>query len=272
MHDRRPRPGPRAGRRPAGRGPAATGSSRSAAGAWSTSPRRSPPRPAGGVRAMAVPTTLSGAEMTRGHRHARGVDESTPRVRPRSSSSIPRSPPRSRSPSSPRARSTRSATPSKARARCARTRSRRSPPTRPRGCSSAGWASEEPDRETLALGALLAGYVIDSTGPRPAPRARPDAGARRRRRPRPRQRGAAAAHDRRAGATRAGGDRGARRRRPNSPAACRRSPARRTATRSASTAPGSARPPTPPRRARSSPTRRPAADRDEILAIYEAAL
>ena len=27
-----------------------------------------------------------------------------------------------------------------------------------------GWASDEPDRETLALGALLAGYVIDSTG------------------------------------------------------------------------------------------------------------
>jgi alcohol dehydrogenase class IV len=37
---------------------------------------------AGGGRAMAVPTTLSGAEMTRGHRHARGVDEKTPRVRP----------------------------------------------------------------------------------------------------------------------------------------------------------------------------------------------
>ena len=34
-----------------------------------------------GARALAVPTTLSGAEMTSGHRHARGVDESTPRVR-----------------------------------------------------------------------------------------------------------------------------------------------------------------------------------------------
>ena len=29
---------------------------------------------------------------------------------------------------------------------------------------SEGWSGEEPDRETLALGALLAGYVIDSTG------------------------------------------------------------------------------------------------------------
>ena len=35
----------------------------------------------GGARALAVPTTLSGAEMTRGHRHAAGVDETTPRVR-----------------------------------------------------------------------------------------------------------------------------------------------------------------------------------------------
>lgn len=30
----------------------------------------------------ALPTTLSGAEMTRGHRHARGVDQTVPRVRP----------------------------------------------------------------------------------------------------------------------------------------------------------------------------------------------
>lgn len=30
----------------------------------------------------AIPTTLSGAEMTRGHRHARGVDQAVPRVRP----------------------------------------------------------------------------------------------------------------------------------------------------------------------------------------------
>src|SRR5215218_8673001 len=35
----------------------------------------------GGARAMAVPTTLSGAEMTRVHRHAEGVDERTPRQR-----------------------------------------------------------------------------------------------------------------------------------------------------------------------------------------------
>src|SRR5829696_3501078 len=34
-----------------------------------------------GARAMAVPTTLSGAEMTRGHRHAEGVPDATPRVR-----------------------------------------------------------------------------------------------------------------------------------------------------------------------------------------------
>ena len=34
-----------------------------------------------GARAMAIPTTLSGAELTRVHRHAAGVDEDTPRVR-----------------------------------------------------------------------------------------------------------------------------------------------------------------------------------------------
>ena len=37
-------------------------------------------------------------------------------------------------------------------------------PTRPPWPIAQGWASDEPDRETLALGALLAGYVIDSTG------------------------------------------------------------------------------------------------------------
>ena len=36
-----------------------------------------PPR-----RVAAAPTTLSAAEMTRGHRHAVGVDPATPRVRP----------------------------------------------------------------------------------------------------------------------------------------------------------------------------------------------
>jgi alcohol dehydrogenase class IV len=35
-----------------------------------------------GGRAAAIPTTLSAAEMTRVHRHAAGVDHSTPRVRP----------------------------------------------------------------------------------------------------------------------------------------------------------------------------------------------
>ena len=34
-----------------------------------------------GSRALAIPTTLSGAEMTRVHRHATGIAEDTPRVR-----------------------------------------------------------------------------------------------------------------------------------------------------------------------------------------------
>ena len=60
----------------------ATGATwRSAAAGWWTSPRRSRPR-AGRERARwPCPTTLSGAELTRVHRHADGVDDATPRVR-----------------------------------------------------------------------------------------------------------------------------------------------------------------------------------------------
>ena len=115
------------------------------------------------VRAMAVPTTLSGAEMTPGT--ATRAASTSPRraCAARSSSSTPPSPPRSPSRSSPRARSTRSATPSRARARSGQPgRDARRP--RGRAADRRGWATDEPDRETLALGALLAGYVIDSTG------------------------------------------------------------------------------------------------------------
>ena len=90
MHEVGRGPGPRARGRAAAARSAATGSSRWAAGAWSTWRRRWRPRRApGGAGDVARrrgardgrPTTLSGAEMTSGHRHARGVDESTPRVR-----------------------------------------------------------------------------------------------------------------------------------------------------------------------------------------------
>ncbi len=114
---------------------------------------------------MAIPTTLSGAEMTRGHRHAAGVDEATPRVRcavvvydPALAASQPRA--RAGGERAQRARprgrgAVHGRTP---------TRSRRSPRTTPRAGSSARSRGAEPDRDELALGALLAGYTIDSTG------------------------------------------------------------------------------------------------------------
>ena len=98
-------------------------------------------RRATAARAMAVPTTLSGAEMTRGHRHARGVDESTPRVRPAVVVFDP-----ALAASQPVAELAASSLNALGHAvegavhACARTRSRRSPPTRPRGCSAPGWS------------------------------------------------------------------------------------------------------------------------------------
>jgi alcohol dehydrogenase class IV len=113
---------------------------------------------------MAVPTTLSGAEMTSGHRHARGVDESTPRVRP---AVVVFDPALAASqPIEELAASTLNALGHAVEAPCtvkanpvatlaAREAAR---------LLTAGWSEEEPDRETLALGALLAGYALDSTG------------------------------------------------------------------------------------------------------------
>jgi alcohol dehydrogenase class IV len=119
----------------------------------------------GGARALAIPTTLSGAEMTRGHRHAAGVAEATPRVRCAVVVCDP-----ALAASQPPAELAASA------------------------CNALGHAVEgpctiaanpvatlaaheaarllvgaladpaEPERDTLALGALLAGYTIDSAG------------------------------------------------------------------------------------------------------------
>jgi alcohol dehydrogenase class IV len=117
-----------------------------------------------GVRAMAVPTTLSGAEMTSGHRHAVGVDESTPRVRPAVVVFDP-----SLAASQPIAELAASALnalghavegPCTVRANPVATLAAHEAAR----LLAAGWSTVEPDRETLALGALLAGYVIDSTG------------------------------------------------------------------------------------------------------------
>jgi alcohol dehydrogenase class IV len=117
-----------------------------------------------GVRAMAIPTTLSGAEMTRGHRHAEGVDEATPRVRcavvvcdPALAASQPLS---------ELAASALNALGHAVEGPCTVA----SHPMATLAAHDAArrivgaFGGAEPDRDDLALGALLAGYTIDSTG------------------------------------------------------------------------------------------------------------
>ena len=120
--------------------------------------------PGGEVRAMAVPTTLSGAELTSGHRQASGVDDATPRVRPAvvifdpalaASQPVPEL-----AASSLNALGHAVEGPCTVRANPVATLAAHESAR----LLAAGWASDEPDREALALGALLAGYVIDSTG------------------------------------------------------------------------------------------------------------
>jgi alcohol dehydrogenase class IV len=117
---------------------------------------------AGGARAMAIPTTLSGAEMTRGHRHATGVDPATPRVR---CSVVVNDPALSASQPVPElAASSLNALGHAAEAMCV-------PTGNPVVELVAGEAARllaaafgrgEPDRDALALGALLGGYALDA--------------------------------------------------------------------------------------------------------------
>ncbi len=116
------------------------------------------------VRAMAVPTTLSGAELTSGHRHATGVDDATPRVRPAvvvfdpalaASQPVPEL-----AASSLNALGHAVEGPCTVKANPVATLAAHEAAR----LIAAGWRTDEPDRESLALGALLAGYVIDSTG------------------------------------------------------------------------------------------------------------
>jgi alcohol dehydrogenase class IV len=118
---------------------------------------------AGGLRAMAIPTTLSGAEMTRGHRHARGVDPATPRVRPSVVVNDPRL--SASQPVDALAASALNAFGHAAEALC-------EPHGNPvvalvaaesaRLIARAFPARAEPAREVLALGALLGGYALDA--------------------------------------------------------------------------------------------------------------
>src|SRR6478609_63842 len=121
-----------------------------------------PPR-----RVAAIPTTLSGAEMSVIHRHAVGVPVDTPRVRPAIVINDP-----ALSASQPFAELAQSA--GNALAHCAE--GPLTPMTNPVAslaaleaarligrAFAAGATGDELARDRLALGALLAGYVIDST-------------------------------------------------------------------------------------------------------------
>jgi alcohol dehydrogenase class IV len=113
-----------------------------------------PPR-----RAAAIPTTLSAAEMTPLHRHAAGVAEGTPRVRPAIVLNDP-----VLSGSQPQAQMAASAANSLAHAAEAPLTSLANPVATLAALEGArllvsGFARESPDRESLALGALLAGYA-----------------------------------------------------------------------------------------------------------------
>ncbi|HEV3130084.1 MAG TPA: iron-containing alcohol dehydrogenase [Solirubrobacteraceae bacterium] len=121
-----------------------------------------PPR-----RVMAIPTTLSGAEMTAVHRHAAGVALDAPRVRPAVVINDP-----ALSASQPLAELAGSAANALGHAAEGPLTPLANPVARLAAVEAArqlarGLKSAEPDdaaRDSLALGALLAGYAIGSTG------------------------------------------------------------------------------------------------------------
>ena len=137
-----------------------------AAGATAATPPASGPAVAAPVvRAMAVPTTLSGAEMTRSHRPARGVDPSTPPARCAVVVNDP-----ALSASQPEAQLAASALNALGHAVEAPCTLRANPVATLVAHDAAARLIRalarpgDPDRDELALGALLAGYAIDSTG------------------------------------------------------------------------------------------------------------
>jgi alcohol dehydrogenase class IV len=116
------------------------------------------------VRAAAIPTTLSAAEMSHGHRHARGVDPSTPGVRPAIVINDP-----DLSASQPEPELAASAANSLAHAIEGAVTVKASPvPALAAGeavrLTRAAYANGMPDRDALALAALLSGYTIDHAG------------------------------------------------------------------------------------------------------------
>jgi alcohol dehydrogenase class IV len=112
-----------------------------------------------GASAAAIPTTLSAAEMTGGHRHARGVDPATRRVRPRIVLNDP-----ALSASQPDHDLAASAANALGHAIEGPLTPRASPVPVLTAHEAARLLARDDDRDALALGALLAGCVIDSTG------------------------------------------------------------------------------------------------------------
>jgi alcohol dehydrogenase class IV len=112
----------------------------------------------------AVPTTLSAAEMTRGHRRAKGTPQDAPGVRPAIVLNDP-----ALSASQPEDGLAASAANALAHALEGPLTPRSSPVPELVARESArllarAWDGSEPDRDALALGALLSGYVIDASG------------------------------------------------------------------------------------------------------------
>jgi alcohol dehydrogenase class IV len=116
-----------------------------------------------GRRAAAIPTTLSAAEMTRVHRHATGVDPGTPRLRPRIVINDP-----DVSASQPERELAASAANSLGHAIEGPLTVLASPVPALAAREAVGLTAEAyraaggPDREALALAALLSGYAIDA--------------------------------------------------------------------------------------------------------------
>jgi alcohol dehydrogenase class IV len=111
-----------------------------------------------GGRVAAIPTTLSAAEMTRIHRHAGSVDASTPRVRPRLVINDP-----ALSASLPAPGLAASTANALGHAVEGPVTTLASPVPRLAAREATRLLAGE-DRDDLALGALLSGYVIDSAG------------------------------------------------------------------------------------------------------------
>jgi alcohol dehydrogenase class IV len=118
-----------------------------------------PPR-----RVAAIPTTLSAAEMTRVHRHAKGVSAQTPRVRAQIVINDP-----ALSASQPAGELAASAGNSMGHAVEGPLTTLTNPVGRVVAWEAArllagAFKHDEPDRDALALGALLSGYAIDNMG------------------------------------------------------------------------------------------------------------